>query len=111
MTNDDLPDGEEHYAGPTKPQHCGSTAALAVLQALRDWGAPCGHADLLALTGLERYALSHALQGLKTRGVIDCDQRGPHARWHIVPRRCDAASAGQPGGQRTGQRTAQRSAA
>lgn len=71
----------EPAAGPVRPRHEGSPAALAALIVMSRFPGGIYRSELLALCGLPTPQLDDALDGLKDRHRIHCNSRGPNVMY------------------------------
>lgn len=78
---------------PTGPQARGSEQALAALRALNEWNCPALRSEICALARVTDTEAMLALRGLRERGLVTCDTRGPAARWSLTRWAREAAKA------------------
>ena len=76
---------------PAHPTNEASAEAVSVLLAMADWRGPIKHGELMALTSLDSQATSYALRGLKERGRVVLNGKGPAATWALAHRKQAAA--------------------
>jgi hypothetical protein len=69
---------------PAHPTNEASAEALSVLLAMADWKGPIKHGEIMALTSLDSQATSYALRGLKERGRVVLNGKGPAATWALA---------------------------